>query len=169
MCAGAGPFPVLSFGYEGSTDWIQLRVTERFPEMRLIQGTGVEPALPNMATGMMGGIPVGSVPAVCVLQGPGEGVRLRRRHDEMDMVGHQTVAEERQAVHLNALTQEIKINLAVRIAVKDEPSRVPALRHVVRHSDGHHPSQTRHNRHLEQSNAPVHHASCRVNFFCVPH
>jgi hypothetical protein len=52
---------------------------------------------------MMGGIPIGSVPAVYGLQSSPEGVRLPWRHDEMDMVGHQTVADERHAVQLDAL------------------------------------------------------------------
>lgn len=122
MCGGAGPFPVLGFGYEAGTDWIQLCVSERLPEMGLIRGAGVEPALPDMAAGIMVSIPVSSISAECVLQRPGEGVRLGWRYDEMDMVGHQTVAKERQAVQLNALTQKIKINSAIRITLKDEPS-----------------------------------------------
>jgi hypothetical protein len=103
MCAGAGPFPALCFGYEARTHWIQLCITERSPEVRLIQGARSRTALPDMATGMMGGIPIGSVPAVYGLQSSPEGVRLPWRHDEMDMVGHQTVADERHAVQLDAL------------------------------------------------------------------
>lgn len=74
---------------------------ERFPEIHLIQGAGEEPALPHMAAGVMGGVPIGSVSAMCVLQSPREGASLAWSHDEMDMVGHQTVANERQAVQLN--------------------------------------------------------------------
>jgi hypothetical protein len=107
--------------------------------MRLIQGAGVEPALPDMAAGMMGGIPIGSVPAMCILQSTREGVRLAWGSDEMDMVGHQTVASERYAVQLNALAQEIKVNSAIRVTIQDEPSRVPALSHVMRYPNGHDP------------------------------
>jgi hypothetical protein len=129
---------------------------------------------------MMGGIPIGSVSAMCVLQSPREGVRLAWSHDEMDMVGHQTVANERQAVQLNALAQKIKVNPAICITIKDEPSRVPSLGHVMRHPDGHDSRQSRHERHLAlemnlfaahigyatsgSQATPVHHARQLINF-----
>jgi hypothetical protein len=59
----------------------------------------------------------------------------------MDMVGHQTVANERQAVPLNALAQKIEVNQTIRITIKDEPSRVPALRHAPRYPKGHEPGR----------------------------
>jgi len=51
-------------------------------------------------------------------------------------------------MQLNALAQQFKVNSAIRIAIKDDPSRVPALCHGMRHPNGHDPCQTRHERHL---------------------
>jgi hypothetical protein len=48
------------------------------------------------------------------------------------MVGHETVADKRQAVQLNTLANQIQINPAISLAVKYEPPSVATLRHMVR-------------------------------------
>jgi hypothetical protein len=100
--------------------------------MCIIQGAGIESALPDVAAGMMDSIPVGGVSAVCVLQRPAKGVWLPWRDKEVNMVGHETVADKRQAVQLNTLANQIQINPAISLAVKYEPPSVATLRHMVR-------------------------------------
>jgi hypothetical protein len=55
-------------------------------------------------TATMNGVPVRSTPAVRVLQRAPQDIHFPRDRDEMDMVGHQTVAHDCQAVQLNALS-----------------------------------------------------------------
>jgi hypothetical protein len=52
----------------------------------------------DMTTGTMNGVPVRSIPAVRVLQRAPQDIHFPRNRDEMDMVGHQTVAHDCQAV-----------------------------------------------------------------------
>jgi hypothetical protein len=49
----------------------------------------------------------------------------------MDMVRHQTVAQQCYAVQFQVLPKQVKIDLAIRIVSKDKSPRIPALGYVV--------------------------------------
>jgi hypothetical protein len=97
---------------------------------------------------MMDGVPISGVSAVRVLQRTTHDIHFSRDRDEMNVVRHQTVADQCQAVQLNALSQQIEINLAISVGAEDELSSVASLSHVVWHADGNHTGQTRHTPHL---------------------
>jgi hypothetical protein len=78
-----------------------------------------------------------------------------RDRNEMNVLRHQTVADECQAVELNALSQQIEINLAISIGTKDELSGVAPLSHVVWQAHGNHTGQTRHTLRLILNNDSV--------------
>ena len=68
----------------------------------------------------MDSVPISSISAVSVLQRVPHSIHFPRDRDEMNMVRHQTVADQCQAVQLNALSQQIEINLAISIGAEDE-------------------------------------------------
>jgi hypothetical protein len=83
---------------------------------------------------MVDGVPISSISAVGVLQRVSHGIHFPRDRDEMNTVRHQAVANKCQAVQLNALPQQIEINFAISINIKDAPPSIASLSYVVRHS-----------------------------------
>jgi hypothetical protein len=84
-----------------------------------------------------------------------KGIWQVRNHHQMNMVRHQTVADQCQAVQRNALSQQIEINLAISIGIKDVLPSVASLSHVVWHAGGNHTGQTRHAPNLILNNDPM--------------
>jgi hypothetical protein len=73
----------------------------------------------------------------------------------MNVVRHQTVADQCQATQLSALSQQLEKDHAISIGTKDEPSCVASMSHVVWHADGDRTGQMCHTTHLIQNNDPV--------------
>src|SRR3984957_17482618 len=92
MGCGAGPRPRLSLVHQTRPYRIELWIAQGLPQVRLVQRTGIVPALPDVTAGVMDGIPIRSISAVGVLQRQAQHVCFRRDGDEMHMVGHQAVA-----------------------------------------------------------------------------
>ena len=61
------------------------------------------PSLPEVAAGAMPSIPIGGIPAVCMLQGLRQSICLVGNHNEMDMIGHQAIAEQGHLAALDVL------------------------------------------------------------------
>jgi hypothetical protein len=59
------------------------------------------------------------------------------------------------AVQFNALSQQIEINHAISIGIKDVLPSVASLSHVVWQADGNHTGKTRHAPHLILNNDPM--------------
>jgi hypothetical protein len=74
--------------------------------MHLIQGTRKEPVLPQVAAASVETIDVLSVKLIGAFQGIGERGLALRRDDKMDVIGHQTVAINRQTKTLRRLGQK---------------------------------------------------------------
>ena len=66
----------------------------------------------------------------------------------MDMIGHQTVANQQNAAKSYTLPQQVEIELPICFAIKDEASSVPTLRLMVSNIDGDHSSETAHHKKL---------------------
>ena len=62
--------------------------------MGFIQRAGIVPALPNMPRRAVECVPVGSKPAVCLLQRACQYIDLPWDGDKVDMVRHQAVADQ---------------------------------------------------------------------------
>jgi hypothetical protein len=76
-------------------------------------------------------VPVRTIPAVRVPQRKSQAFDFPRNGDEMDMVRHQTVAQQCYAVQFQVLPKQVKIDLAIRIVSEDKSPRIPALGYVV--------------------------------------
>ncbi len=84
----AGPRPRCGISHQSRPHRVQLRITQRFPQVWLIQRTRIEPSLPEVAAGAMPSIPIGGIPAVRMLQGLRQSICLVGNHNEMDMIGN---------------------------------------------------------------------------------
>ena len=72
-------------------------------------------------------VPVRSVAAVGVLERLGQSIVFAWNQYEMDVIGHQAIAEQGYVAALDVLSQQFEIGVTVRIAVEDESACVAAL------------------------------------------
>ena len=63
----------------------------------------------------------------------------------MNVIGHETVAEQQHLVQPKVLLQQLQINPAIRIAIKKETTAIAALGQVVRYANGYDSGQSSHN------------------------
>ena len=94
------------------------------PEVGFVQRARIVPALPNVTATAMRRVPVGSIPSVRILQSWPQNVRLLRRSNEVNMVRHQTIANQFYLVTLRAPAQQVEVNSPVSIAVEDTARRI---------------------------------------------
>jgi hypothetical protein len=144
MGRGARPSPGLRVCDQSRPHRIELRIPQCFPEVRLVQGTGIVPPLPNMAARVVSRVPVGRIPPVRVFQGQCQPIGFVGDHDHVNMIGHEAVANQRHTVELSILSQQIEIDHAISVGVQDKSSPIPTLCDMVRYINGNDPSQACH-------------------------
>lgn len=62
----------------------------------------------------------------------------------MDVVGHQTEADQRELVEPAAFAQEVEVRLIVPLGVENLPTSIATLRNVMRNADGDHAGKPSH-------------------------
>jgi hypothetical protein len=67
-----------------------------------------------------------------------------RNRDQVDMVRHEAVSNEGDAVEDDVLVQQLEVDCSIGVAVQDEAKTVPTLRHMVWHVNGNHTSESSH-------------------------
>jgi hypothetical protein len=67
---------------------VERDVAQRRGEVRLVHDHGAEPALPEMAAALAPRMDDAGITAVHGGERPAQAVGIRRRQDEVDMVGH---------------------------------------------------------------------------------
>jgi len=65
-------------------------------------------------------------------------------YDQVYMIGHEAVTQNRKLIQCAAVAKEIQINPLVGIGFKNESTSVCALRNMVRNSNGNDSGQTSH-------------------------
>ncbi len=81
---------------------------------------------------------------VRVPKGGGERFWPFRHGQDMYMVRHEALAQDREALPLSVFFQQGEIDLARLIRREDRPARYAALSDVMCHTYRHHPSHSRH-------------------------
>ena len=66
------------------------------------------------------------------LEGPRHGGRILRHGDEMYMIRHQAIAEQSQSIVSRELGEELEVEPAILVTIKDLLSVVSALRDMMR-------------------------------------
>jgi hypothetical protein len=97
-----------------------------------------------MPAGTVLSIPKSCIPSVGLLEGFCKGVGLVRNHHQMNMIGHQAVADQRSCVLFGAFSQQAQIHISICVAVQDKLPGITTLRHVMRNLGGYHPSESCH-------------------------
>jgi hypothetical protein len=80
---------------------------------------------------------------VRILQSWSQNVRLLGSSNKVNMVRHQTMANQFYLVTLCAPAQQVEVNFAVSIALEDKTPCIPPLRNVMRDPESDHTSKTR--------------------------
>jgi hypothetical protein len=99
--------------------------------MDLVQRTGEEAVLPEMAAAPVETIDVLRVQLIRAFQSAGQRVRVGRRNDKVDVIGHQTIALYGQIKTARRLGQKRQEGTAVVIDEEDVLTVVAPLGHVV--------------------------------------
>jgi len=99
--------------------------------MRLVQGARKEPILPHVTAASVEPIDILSVELIRAFQGAGQRVLAARRHNKMDVIGHQTVAIDRQVKTLRRLSQKGQEHPTVFIHKEDVLLVVAPLSNVM--------------------------------------
>ena len=89
-----------------------------------------------------------------VLERPCQGFRAAGNQDQMHVVGHEAVAEQREFVQLNGVAQQFQVGRPLAVFRKQELPGVAPLRHVVRNINDCDTCQTRHQRARVSENVP---------------
>ena len=79
-----------------------------------------------------------------ILQAARQGVFLLWDGNEMDVVGHQAIADQRHPVSLDAPMKQIEVNTFLGIPFQDEAPRIAALRDVMSNAWRNHPGESNH-------------------------
>ena len=79
----------------------------------------------------MADVVVGGVASVGMFEGAKERVRMLGNDDQVDMIGHETVARQRQVVEAARLSEKVEIGEVIGIGFEDEAAIVTALGDMV--------------------------------------
>jgi hypothetical protein len=110
---GTGPWPRGGVRGEAGADGVALDVAQGGPEVVLVHRTGVEAVLPEVAGAAFAGVEILRVAAVSAAQDDGERIRLRGHEDEVDVIGHEAVAEDGDAVVPGVVFEELEVEPVV--------------------------------------------------------
>lgn len=67
-----------------------------------------------------------------------ECLRSMRNYNEMDMIRHKAVPQQRHGVKLRVLAQQLQVGGAIGVAGENDLSRISALRHMMQNVRDHH-------------------------------
>ena len=129
---GAGPGVSPRDADHAGADGVALDVTHGGEEVAGIEGAGVEAVLPEVAGAGVHAVDVLGVSQVGTADGLGKGVVVVRRGYEVDMVGHEAVAEHVEGEAGGLLGEGFEVEAAVGVGEEDVLAVVAALDDVVR-------------------------------------
>ena len=137
MRTGAGPGIVPGVKRYPRANRIQLDVGRRMARVRLVQRTRVEPALPEMPQAPVQPVDILRIHQMGSAQRFGERILgLRRRH-QVNVVRHQALGRNREAVPRGAVLEIKQVDATVVRDPKHILPVVPALGHMMRHTRYH--------------------------------
>ena len=133
MGGGAGPGVGLRPADHAGADRVPLHVAQRRPQIRLVERRGEEPALPHVPMPAAPAIDPLRIAHVQRLEHTVQAVFAVGHRDQVDMVGHQAVAEDGHAVLAAIGLEPGEIGAAVVVGKEDVLPAVAALGDVVRY------------------------------------
>ena len=88
--------------------------------------------------------PVASIPPVGMFQCLCQPISLARNGNQVDMIGHDAIANQRHLVEGKVFPQQIDVDRTISIAIQHEAAPISTLRQMVWNICGHNPSQSPH-------------------------
>lgn len=147
--ASARESPGTCLSNESGPNRIEQHVTHGSEKVECVQRARVEPRLPEVAGPPLATMEDLGVPSVGRPEGSRKRRWMRRLHDEMNVIRHQTVGEDLEAVAVRRSLQDRLVEEEIRFRVEDGHAPRPTLCHVVRdsrddvsRSSGHRPDRT---------------------------
>jgi hypothetical protein len=131
-CRRARPLPGPSDFSQPCSNWIQLDITQRFREVRLIEWARKESILPKMSCPPLLDVKPSGVVVVRPAQTAFERIDMFWNYNEVNMVGHQAITEDPQVCVARVIPKQIQVHLPVGIAKEHLLLQIPALRNVMR-------------------------------------
>lgn len=141
---GTGPRVFFSSGHHAGPNGIALHIVNWRPEMLIVENTGEEPALPKITVEMILHIETKRISSVGISQHATWRIGFFWNQDKMDMVGHQAVGPDFDAVPGGVFAKEGKVMLAIPGLEKDFTPPISALGDVMRQSRNHYSGDPTH-------------------------
>ena len=129
---GAGPGVVPGVGGYAGADGVELDIGEGVVGGGGVEGAGVEAVLPEVAAAAVEAVDALCVEEVDAADGAGEGGFGPGHGDEVDVVGHEAVAEDAQSEARGLAVEQAEPFAAVVVGEEDVLPVVAALGDVVR-------------------------------------
>lgn len=79
-----------------------------------------------------------------VLESQSQRICFARNHDQVNVIGHEAVADQRKLMQRSIVPEQVKIDQPFGIGSQNELPGISTLGNVVRYIDGNHTSQTGH-------------------------
>lgn len=131
MGARTRPSPISRLRSQPRAHGIEAHSADGRDQVRLVHRDGGEAALKQVPGPAPARIDEVGVAPMCLADGAVETIFTLGHHNEVDVVGHQTVGPDRDARPLRLLGQEIAIDLLIAVLEEDRFAAIAALRDVV--------------------------------------
>jgi hypothetical protein len=118
-------------------DRIERNVTNRCSQMRLVDGSDAEAALPEMSGPLQPSVDRPGITAVHRREGAPQSIGIHRRQDQVNVIGHQPPGPDLDLGSTAGFRQEVSVKGIVGIAKEGLRSTVAALGDVMRHTRDH--------------------------------
>ena len=106
-------------------------ITYRVDQMMIVERERVKPLLPEMTAPALALIDGFSVPPMRFRQCPAQTIGLRRHHDEMDMIWHQTICQNRNSSRVTAFCDPSSVGEIITFAKESWQTSTATLRNVM--------------------------------------
>ena len=120
--------------YDVRPDGIPLYVANRREEVRIVQRTGEEPVLPQMAAAAVELVHIARIEVVRSANALGQRRLMQRRGHDMHVIGHQAAGMNRQTILLGLGLEHVQIAASIII---DEKDVLPVVPPPVQYDAGH--------------------------------
>ena len=140
----AGPAVVRRLFDQVGSHGVEIDVSEGCGQVRGAERAGVEAVLPEVSAAAVEPVETHGVVPVGLSEGFGEGVRVVRDGDHVDMICHQAVAQDGEPELLTLLAERLEVELSVFVGEEYVLAVVAPLGDVVWNGLHHHARLSRH-------------------------
>jgi hypothetical protein len=144
--AGSSAAPQIILRPHGQTgpDRVQLDVTHRVKQIRLVHRIGEKSSLPQMPGPTLALVDSGGVAAVSLTDSLPEALDCGGHKNQMNVVGHEAISPDFNAGNMAHFPEQGSVEHEVLVPEKSRLPSVPALRNVMWNTGRNHPRDSHH-------------------------